>query len=352
MLIKFKQIREYYRECKTFTRYVIRRILVEYFKKPLVYGYREISSSLIVQQSSFQTGIIPESGYKFESGYPYNNYVLFKFADLLKNTGDLLLCPVSDDFKLSNPLSRKINKSEKKKIQKELDHYHDIIPEAKTDHCIFLPIRHLKYRGVILVQMDFYSKERKVTNISRIAEAFSLAQRFNCCKFSLPKNILYDDQYYELEVLVEIELQNMAACMQAHDTMIDFTIEIIVDKFIPQKFRLYHRKIRNHLEKYTYTRKLYPFLREQGDCWFLAEEYMYSRSVRKKILKILTDRNTPDKDILWMIKYLKARLDHEYDTGVGRGNLGFENEILELLRELPWNGKRILVALEKDRSVS
>ena len=36
------------------------------------------------------------------------------FGDLLKSSGDILLCPVSSDFKPSNPFSRKVIATEGK----------------------------------------------------------------------------------------------------------------------------------------------------------------------------------------------------------------------------------------------
>lgn len=59
------------------------------------------------------------------AGYPKNpidQSFIFKirYGNLLEYSGDILLCPLSEGFKPSNPLSRKIIKKEGKWLDKEI----------------------------------------------------------------------------------------------------------------------------------------------------------------------------------------------------------------------------------------
>ena len=44
-----------------------------------------------------------------------------KFGNILKSSGDILLCPLSEGFKPSNPLSRKIIEKEGKWLKKIIE---------------------------------------------------------------------------------------------------------------------------------------------------------------------------------------------------------------------------------------
>lgn len=108
-------------------------------------------------------------------------------GDLFRANGDILLCPTSENFMFSNPLSRNIYKHESLKIKKMVDNIHspqDMLNQ--TGNCIFLEPQRLKYRGVIFMSMDYYSTDKVSINFKRIIDALVLASKMNCGKLVVP----------------------------------------------------------------------------------------------------------------------------------------------------------------------
>lgn len=90
----------------------------------------------------------------------------------------------------------------------------DCIEIEKDKNAVFLPCRKLKYRGIIFVAVYFHSRDSREINRGRIAEAFGLAQKYNCTKLSGPENFLYDLYYkrngysdiiFQLQTLRQLE---------------------------------------------------------------------------------------------------------------------------------------------------
>ena len=167
-----------------------------------------------------------------------------KYGDLLKGSGDILLCPVSEHFKPSNPFSRKVLEIEGKQLKRALEGI-DTLPHFErkklqsetgyTDsglyfgsgHAAFMPCRKLKYRGLLFVALDFYSDNRTEINAQRIAEALIVASTYKCKKLSCPGNLLYEPDRYQfgydgLYIQLETIIEKLPANIQ-----IDFIIKII-----------------------------------------------------------------------------------------------------------------------------
>lgn len=170
------------------------------------------------------------------NGYPQNpvdqEFICkIRFGNLLKDSGDILLCPLSEGFKPSNPLSRIIIKKEGKWLDKEIKTLYssDNAKWIGSEHVAFLPCRKLKYRGILFVSVDFYSENREEINARRIAEALEIATKYECVKLSCPQNLLYssDEQYGYEYIYAQFEYIVRLFCSKEK---INFVIETVIQK--------------------------------------------------------------------------------------------------------------------------
>ncbi len=315
------------------------KYILTHFNLPLTYGYLDIgriySSGFYMNQTEIDNFI--------------KNYsVLFKFGNLLKNKGDVLLCPVSEGFKLSNPLSQKINKIENLNVEKWItDARMNPSVAYRSNHCLFLPLQKLKYRAIVLIEMDFYSELRREINLSRVIESFTLLKKFNCCKLSIPKDMLYDHSRYN-GLRIQSELHNIYDILKGYNSEIDFLIEVVINTYNEPDFMYYSRDIKYTAERYPYSKKLYSFMKDPSDSMFYPKEYLYWNTEANLIKKVLTNRNIQLNDLSFLIKILEKKQGDYFETGVGRSNLGYKKELISLLDELPWNADVIKEVIGPD----
>ena len=263
-------------------------------------------------------------------------------GDLLKQEGDILLCPVSKDFKPSNPLSHWIIEAEGKWLKKA------IIESEKngwigSKYTKFFPCRKLKYRGIIFVSVDFYSENKEEINIERMAEAFSIAEKYNCVKLNCPENILYStmnisEEGYDLNYY---QLLRIFQKLDEKNVITNFNIDIVI------RIRAFKDLYRCHMtglmydysnifnERIPYSSIIIPWYRKR--ICKVRNAFEINSRMAKKMFSILTQDNISHSKVQKIFSYLRKKMEDYYETGVGRGNEGFACTLLEFCSEFPWN---------------
>lgn len=72
-----------------------------------------------------------------------------RYGNLLKDSGDILLCPISEGFKPSNPISRSIIKKEGKWLDKEIKNLYssDNAKWIGSEHVAFFSVQEFEVQG-------------------------------------------------------------------------------------------------------------------------------------------------------------------------------------------------------------
>lgn len=288
----------------------------------------------------------------WQLGHPIDqNFICnIRYGDLIKDSGDILLCPVSENFKPSNPFLRKVVEIEGKKLKRKLDLIKNDDTHIGSEHVVFLPCLKLKYRGILFVEVDFYSDDREEINARRIAEAFSVAQKYSCKKLSCPRNFLYSPARFERRYeYLHFELAEVADCLP-EKVKIDFVVEYVIQK----NWTAYYPEFFNFWRYYDYSNALVEFLPACAQIlpWYrkkmksINTVYTFSARTSKLIRKILTSESLTKKQMFKAFKKLRGIIGDYYETGVNRGNQGYEDYILELCKEMPWNFKILKETME------
>ena len=153
-----------------------------------------MATKTIISRRFKELAFLDCGGNLFRDGLWNEDFIFnVKMGNLLKNSGDILLCPISECFRPSNPLSREIIRKEGKWLKDKIEDLYtsETAKWIGSEHVAFLPCRKLKYRGILFVCVDFYSENRAEINAARIAEALVVARRYGCAKLTCPQNILY-----------------------------------------------------------------------------------------------------------------------------------------------------------------
>jgi hypothetical protein len=299
--------------------------------------------------------ILYEKGFGL-SGYPQKNPIdqdfLFRirYGNLLKDSGDILLCPLSESFKPSNPLSISIIKKEGKWLDKEIKNLYssDNAKWIGSEHVAFLPCRKLKYRGILFVCVDFYSKDREKINAGRIAEALEIAAKYNCSKLSCPQNLLYNPEENYGYDYIHSQFDSIFNVLGSK-TKINFVIETVIQKTL-KSFHQYE----STAVFYDFSTSLVEYL---PDCAQILQHYrkslkkirtVYSFSTHtQKQIKALLTKPINEKSAFILFKKLFEKMGGYEESEVGRYNDGFDFFLLDLCREMPWNFFKILDLLKK-----
>lgn len=298
--------------------------------------------------------VLYEKGFGL-SGYPQlkpiNQDFLFRirYGNLLKDSGDILLCPLSEGFKPSNPLSRKIIKKEGKWLDKKIKNLYssDNAKWIGSEHIAFLPCRKLKYRGILFVCVDFYSENKEKINADRIAEALEVAAKYNCKKLSCPQNLLYNSGKKYGYDYIHSQFDSIINVLGSK-VKIEYIIETVIQKTL-SSFSAYNSTI----IEYDFSNSLIDYL---PDCALILPHYRkslrtvstvysFSAHMQKQIRALLT-RPINEKVAFRLFKKLYKEMGTYYETGVGRGNEGFNFFLLGLCKEMPWNFFAIKKLLE------
>lgn len=275
-----------------------------------------------------------------------------RFGNLLKDSGDILLCPVSEDFRPSNPLAQRILKKENK-LKKKLENF-NYEDRIGSKHTLFLPCKKLRYRGIIFVSLDFYSDNRTEENAQRLAEAFLLARKYNCTKLSCSKNILYEPDGIFSNIHSEEDLfnqiQKIIEKYHAEKIKLNFMVDIVLK-------RNYENYI--HMDKictYDYTHvfaekipassEILPWYRKKLCAVIRATAI--NRFTAHKVRIMLCDENIKEKKIKRTLKRLYRKLGDWYETSCEHVSIGYESFLInKLIKEMPWNFKKIKYVSEE-----
>lgn len=274
---------------------------------------------------------------KTETGCVYR----IRFGDLLKDSGDILLCPVSADFKPSNRFAQSVLRSESKWLSQKLDGIRNpISPEEYigTEHVAFLPCRKLKYRGILFVSVDFYAENREEINAERIAEAFTVAAKYGCRKLSCPVNFLYspDIQHLEFDGFIQ-QLEKVLAAMP--EEKIPFIVEYVLKKDI-KSFRIfsgsqvYYDFSNASVEYLPRCAQILPGYRKQ--LHKIRIVYPLSRRTARIARKCLSPDMLNKRQMFRAFKKLWRKMGEYWESGVDRCNDGFAFFLLGLCNEMPW----------------
>ncbi len=268
-----------------------------------------------------------------------------QFGDILKSSGDILLCPVSENFKPSNSLSRKIIKKEGKLLKKEIESLcsSDSPKWIGSEHVAFLPCRKLKYRGILFVSIDFYSDNREDINAARIAEALEVADKYNCIKLTCPQNLLYspEDNNFSFDY---IECQWVDIILALKDKIkIDFVIENLVQKnllsFLKFQNSTPRKNIRYSLIEYLPDcAQILPHYRKKLK--YIRTVYNFSARTARQLRKLLTNP-IKDSKALHLFKKLQKIMGVYHENGSRLCNEGFEFFVFRLCKEMPWNFQKL-----------
>ena len=155
-------------------------------------------------------------------------YCTLRFGNLLKDKGDILLCPLGEGFKPANPLAHWVVEREGEYLKDALKNLEESEYD-KTEFSVFIPCQKLKYRGIILVCVDFHSENRTDINAKRIADSFLLAKKHECKKLSCPIGFLYEvshpgsckEFFYEFDKVI----REMGDDAKNIDYLIEFVIK-------------------------------------------------------------------------------------------------------------------------------
>ena len=264
-----------------------------------------------------------------------------KYGDILNNTGDLLLCPITERRLFNNALFRRIYRRDRNILHEWLG---EIMPGGDrlytSDHCVYLPLRKLNYRGVIFVWFELLSENEQNINTERAAEALSLASRFNCCKLTIP-NIFNDNVFFPGRRLIESVIKGGGKT--------DFTIECILSGIpVSDLYHYYHKQYLAVPEKYPKSGKLRRDKQRFPVSSYYLQEYAYNKKEISKTLDVLTKKHVKENQICSLISFFINKVGISYETGVCRGNKGYAQELSEFLSEYPWNKDKIDPLMQAD----
>ena len=267
-----------------------------------------------------------------------------RFGNLLTDSGDILLCPVSENFVPSNPLAQRILRKDSY-LKKIFSKMHET-GWYGSEHAAFLPCKKLKYRGVLFVAVDFYSEDRAKINSKRIAEALEVASKFGCTRLSSPEDFSYSGSHYGRGYgYLFYDLQNVLIEIQAENTEINFNVEFVIQRTF-DNFKIlrwtpeYYDFTRAFMEKLPYCAEVLPWYRKRLKK--IRHANALSKCTAGIVKKILTDETLSEKKMTSFLKHL-CNLLGEYDDydPCGACNEGYVFFLLKLCEEMPWGFKRL-----------
>ena len=237
-----------------------------------------------------------------------------KFGNILKSSGDILLCPLSEEFKPSNPLSRKIIKKEGKWLKKSIEDLYT------SEHPQWIGSEH----------------------VARIAEAMEVAARYNCRKLTCPENLLYNtDEKYSFDYLC-YQWNNIILALK-NKIKIVFVIETIVQKNL-RGFHLFQGAMTlydfsNSLVEYLPNcAQILPQYRKQLKS--INTVYYFSNRTAKQIRHLLT-AEINQRQANRLFKKLFRLMGTYGESSVMSCKEGFIFFLLGLCHEMPWNFLRL-----------
>lgn len=278
-----------------------------------------------------------------------------RFGNLIKNEGDILLCPISEHFKPSNSLSRNIIKEEGAWLEKEINSLYssDNAKWIGSEHVAFYPCRKLKYRGILFVCVDFYSENHVEINSERIAEAFEIASKYDCRILACPENILYnptEKMSYNRVCAEYIDIIRNNGKNVAYKFIIDTIIKRNPKNYFKCKNTVpTHRIKRICFEHLTESACILPHYRKHLKS--IRTELSFSYRTARQIRNLLT-KPIKRKVTFRLFNKLEKLLREIPDDGCMSEPVGFAIYLLRLCNEMPWNFhelNELLRTLPKER---
>ena len=156
-------------------------------------------------------------------------YCSMRFGNLLKDKGDILLCPLGEGFKPSNPLAHWVVEREGEYLKIALKNLEETEYD-KTEFSVFIPCKILKYKGIIFVSVDFHSENRADLNAKRIADGFLLAKKHECKKLSCPIDFLYEELHPDSCKEFFSPFDKVIRVMDEDAKKIDYPIEFVIKR--------------------------------------------------------------------------------------------------------------------------
>ena len=156
-------------------------------------------------------------------------YCTLRFGDLLKNKGDILLCPLGEGFEPANPLAHWVVEREGEYLKDALNNLEDSEYD-KTEFSVFIPCQKLKYRGIIFVCVDFHSEDRTDINAKRIADGFLLAKKHECKKLSCPIGFLYEGAHPDSCKQFFSQFDKVIRIIDEDAKEIDYLVEFVIKR--------------------------------------------------------------------------------------------------------------------------
>lgn len=156
-------------------------------------------------------------------------YCSLRFGNLLKDKGDILLCPIGEGFKPANPLAHWVVEKEGKYIKSALKNLEETEYD-KTEFSVFIPCKKLHYRGIIFVCVNFHSEDRSDINAKRIADGFLLAKKHECKKLSCPIGFLYEGFHPDSCKEFFSQFDKVIRVMDEDAKEIDYLIEFVIKR--------------------------------------------------------------------------------------------------------------------------
>ena len=156
-------------------------------------------------------------------------YCTLRFGNLLKDKGDIFLCPLGEGFKPANPLAHWVVEREGEFLKNALLNLEESEYD-KTEFSVFIPCQKLKYRGIIFVCVDFHSENRTDINAKRIADSFLLAKKHECKKLSCPIGFLYEGSHPDTCKEFFSEFDKVIREMSDDAKNIDYLIEFVIKR--------------------------------------------------------------------------------------------------------------------------
>lgn len=156
-------------------------------------------------------------------------YCFLRFGNLLKNKGDILLCPLGEGFKPANPLAHLVVEREGKYLKNALKNLGETEYD-KNEFSVFIPCKKLHYKGIIFVCVDFHSDNRADINAKRIADGFLLAKKHECKKLSCPVGLLYEGTHPDSCKEFFSQFDKVIRAMDEDAKKIDYFIEFVIKR--------------------------------------------------------------------------------------------------------------------------
>lgn len=281
---------------------------------------------------------------------PRNLVSIIKTGNILKQAGDLLLCPTTIDWVPSSDLLNNILKIEGNYLKKKLENIHQE-GWIGSENVIFLPCKKLKYRGLLLVKIEFAKKDSYSNNLINLAEAFQIASLCNCKKLTIPANIMNELNFVSGSCFVNVQIKYILSKIP-ESVELDFYIENILEKaLVPYSPNISFWPNFDFseipCEKLPKSALILPWYKKQTKD--LNQRIWIGKKNKKRLLKNLTNEDLSIKQITKILIQIRPNIIKKNFSGARKKDELFFKTVFDLCKELPWNYHKIYKIFERWR---